>query len=121
MKVYPTEEFPQLITFNKYVVETRFGDDSDIFMDLWNVYTEINKWNNHTEEWNSMFAKVLGKHNPDILQFMFAKHDAASPPSYNNNNIWLTILNAILYSIQVIFLLCFAQLFCGIFSISNKW
>ena len=39
MKVCPTEKFPQLITFNKYFVETRLGDDSKISMDMWNVYT----------------------------------------------------------------------------------
>ena len=39
MKVCPTEKLPQLITFNKYFVETRLGDDSKISMDMWNVYT----------------------------------------------------------------------------------
>ena len=32
-----TEEFPQLITFNEYIVETWLGDDSK------NVYTETDK------------------------------------------------------------------------------
>ena len=39
-EVCPTEEFLQLVTFNKYFVETWLGDDSKISMDMCNVYTE---------------------------------------------------------------------------------
>ena len=39
----PTEEFPQLITFNEYVVATWLDDDSKIPKDMWNVYTETDK------------------------------------------------------------------------------
>ena len=60
------------------------GDDSKISMDMG---TETDKWtNNHVEGWNSKFAKVVGKHHPNIFQFMVAKHDAAIPPPYNKNN-----------------------------------
>ena len=39
----PTEELPQLITFNKHFEEIWLGDDSNISMDIWNVYTETDK------------------------------------------------------------------------------
>ena len=68
-------------------METWLGDDLKISMDMWNVYTETDKWtNNHVEGWNSKFAKVVGKHHPNIFQFMVAKHDAAIPPPHNKNN-----------------------------------
>ena len=68
-----------MIIFNGYFVETWLGDDSKITMDMWNVYTESDKLtNNHVEGWNSKCAKVVGKHHPNIFQFMVAKHDAAT-------------------------------------------
>ena len=85
--VCPTEEFPQLITFKEYFVQTWLGDNSKIFRNMWNVYTETDKrTNNHVKGSNSKFAKVLGKHHPNIFQFMVAIHDAAVPPPHNKNN-----------------------------------
>ena len=60
----------------------------------------------------------IGETPSHISQFMFAKHDAAIPPT------WLSLLffiNAILYSVQVIKKMCFAQMFYGIFFISINW
>ena len=43
IEVCPTEEFPQLVMFNDYFVETWLGEDAKIFMDMWNVYTETQR------------------------------------------------------------------------------
>ena len=68
-------------------METWLGDDYKITKDMWNVYTESDKLtNNHVEGWNSKFAKVVGKHYPNIFQFMVGKPDAAIPPPPNKNN-----------------------------------
>ena len=77
MKVCPTEKLPQLITFNKYFVETRLGDDSKIFMDMWNVYT--NEQTTMSRDGIPRSRKYWGNTIPHP-QFMFAKHDAAIPP-----------------------------------------
>ena len=75
--------------FNDYFVETWLGEDATISMDVWNVYTETD----HVEGWNSKFMKVVGKHHPNIFQFVdalkreqtstelkVAQHDAAILP-----------------------------------------
>ena len=59
----------------------------------------------------------VGETPSQIFQFMFAKHDAAIPPP------WLSLLfiNAILYSVQIILKICFAQVFYGVLFISINW
>ena len=74
-------------------------------MDMWNVSTETDKrTNNHVEGWNSKFAKVVGKHYPNIFKFMVAKHNAAVPSSHNKNNddFRYILINKILYSVQLL-------------------
>ena len=62
-----------MIIINEYFAETWLGDDLKITMDMWNVYTETDKLtNNYVERWNSKFVKVVGKHHPNIFQFMVA-------------------------------------------------
>ena len=78
------------------------GEDTKISMDVWNVYTESEKrTNNHVEGWNSKFMKVVGKHHPNIFQFVdalkreqaatelkVAQHDAAIlPPQKKRKHI----------------------------------
>ena len=65
----------------------------------WNVYTEIDKWTNyHVEGWNSKFAKVVGKHHPNI---MVAKHDAAHHITRIIDDFHYFLINAILCPVQL--------------------
>ena len=80
MKVCPTEKLPQLITFNKYFVETRLGDDTKISMDMWNVY-RISKQPCQGMEFQG--RESVGETPSHIFQFMFAEHDAAIPPPFH--------------------------------------
>ena len=59
----------------------------------------------------------VGETPSHIFQFMFAKHDAAIPPTW----LHYFFINAILYSVQVIKKNSFAQMFSGIFFISINW
>ena len=69
----PIEEFPQLVMFNDYFVETWLGEDAKISMEMWNVYTETERrTNNHVEGRNSKFMNVVGKHHPNMFQFVEA-------------------------------------------------
>ena len=73
MEVCPTEEFPQLVTFNDYFVDTWLGEDAKISMDMWNVFTETERrTNNHVEGWNSKFVKMVEKHHPNMFQLLNA-------------------------------------------------
>ena len=82
MKVCPTEKLPQLITFNKYFVKTRHGDDSRISMDMWNVYTiaQTTMSRDGIPRMEFQGRESVGETPSHIFQFTFAKHYAAIPP-----------------------------------------
>ena len=49
------------------------GDDAKITVDIWNVHSENEKQtNNHVEGWKSKFTKLVGKHHPNICEFVEA-------------------------------------------------
>ena len=81
MKVCPTEKLPQLITFNKYFVKTRHGDDSRISMDMWNVYTneQTTMSRDGIPRMEFQGRESVGKHHPTssssrLLNIMLPSH-----------------------------------------------
>ena len=72
MEECPIEDFPQLDEFNDYFVETWLDENATIPLEMWNVDQEEKSTNNHVEGWNLKFSKVLGKHHPNIFEFINA-------------------------------------------------